>query len=689
VKQKNSYLSILFILLNFTVTSFGNNAITPANDTLLLNNYCQLAVKYSEANRDSSIYYANLALGIAEKLKQKFYQASILSDLGYTLMSNGDLANALTKLLTANKLIEDKNIAWNVIITPFFKQYFTSDDPKINRIILLGYIKNSLAMLYGRTANFDKQLSELKETKRIIESETKDLNLRFIINNNIANAYLNMGNLDSALYFQKIVLNIEKKIENKNYRGTSNKAIGDIHFRKGNFEDAKTNYLIGLNLIKSSQNIYYMALSQFALADTYRKLGLIDSSLYYSKAGITNYKSLGSNIPEMEQAYTALAMSFRDENKNDSAFYYLELSKKLSDSINDKEINTLTTFQNIGFREQMRLKEVEAGRIKIKNRTQIFILLSGLILFSIIAFILYRSNKMKVRANLLLEKQKQQIENTLVELKSTQAQLIQSEKMASLGELTAGIAHEIQNPLNFVNNFSEVSNELIDEVLEERSKEKGKRDEELESELLSDIKQNLQKINHHGQRASSIVKGMLEHSRTSTGKKEPTDINALCDEYLRLAFHGLRAKDSTFNATMNTNFDTSLEKINVIPQDIGRVILNIITNAFYAVNERSKSGEEGYEPTVTITTLSANTPTSQHANTLTITISDNGLGIPDSIKDKILQPFFTTKPTGQGTGLGLSLAYDIVTKGHGGTLEVETSEKKGTTFIIQIPNQST
>jgi len=256
--------------------------------------------------------------------------------------------------------------------------------------------------------------------------------------------------------------------------------------------------------------------------------------------------------------------------------------------------------------------------------------------------------------------------------------------MASLGELTAGIAHEIQNPLNFVNNFSEVSNELIDEVLEERRKDQGTRDEELEAELLSDIKQNLQKINHHGQRASSIVKGMLEHSRASTGKKEPTEINALCDEYLRLAYHGLRAKDKSFNATMHTDFDASIGKINVIPQDIGRVILNIITNAFYAVNERSKSGEEGYEPTVTITTLSANTPTSQHANTLTITISDNGLGIPTHIKDKIFQPFFTTKPTGQGTGLGLSLSYDIV-KAHGGELKVETKEGEGSIFSIQIP----
>jgi len=275
-------------------------------------------------------------------------------------------------------------------------------------------------------------------------------------------------------------------------------------------------------------------------------------------------------------------------------------------------------------------------------------------------------------------------------LKSTQAQLIQSEKMASLGELTAGIAHEIQNPLNFVNNFSEVSNELIEEVLEERSKEKGARNEELENEILTDIKENLTKINHHGKRASNIVKGMLEHSRTSTGAKESTDINALCDEYLRLAYHGLRAKDKSFNAMMETHFDPNLPKVEIIPQDIGRVLLNLITNAFYAVNERKyllnlarQSGDANltdldYKPTVSITTqLTAD-------NHLEIAVKDNGSGIPDHIKDKIFQPFFTTKPTGQGTGLGLSLSYDIV-KAHGGELKVQTMEGEGSEFIISLP----
>ena len=267
-------------------------------------------------------------------------------------------------------------------------------------------------------------------------------------------------------------------------------------------------------------------------------------------------------------------------------------------------------------------------------------------------------------------------------LKASQAQLIQSEKLASLGELTAGIAHEIQNPLNFVNNFSELSVELAQELKAEIKK--PDLDKGLIEELATDLATNQGKINHHGQRASSIVKGMLEHSRASTGVKEPTDLNALADEFLRLAYHGLRAKDNSFNATLETHFDSDLPKISVIPQDIGRVLLNLINNAFYAVNQFATTVETlhatslPYQPTVIVTTKHLE-------NAIEICIQDNGNGIPEAIKDKIFQPFFTTKPTGQGTGLGLSLAYDIVTKGHGGTLEVDSTAEHGTIFTMKIP----
>jgi two-component system, NtrC family, sensor kinase len=272
-----------------------------------------------------------------------------------------------------------------------------------------------------------------------------------------------------------------------------------------------------------------------------------------------------------------------------------------------------------------------------------------------------------------VEERTAELKQSLEELKATQSQLIQSEKMASLGELTAGIAHEIQNPLNFVNNFSEVSNELLDEMNEEL--DKGDIDEA--KAISADIKQNLEKINHHGKRADAIVKGMLQHSRsTNNAVKEPTDINKLADEYLRLSYHGLRAKDKSFNATMKTEFDESIGSINIIPQDIGRVILNLITNAFYVVDEKKKQVGENFEPTVTVSTKKLDT-------TIEIAVKDNGNGIPQKVLDKIFQPFFTTKPTGQGTGLGLSLSYDIV-KSHGGELKVETIENEGTTFKILL-----
>ena len=279
-----------------------------------------------------------------------------------------------------------------------------------------------------------------------------------------------------------------------------------------------------------------------------------------------------------------------------------------------------------------------------------------------------------------IEQAKLQVEKTLVDLKQAQSQLVQSEKMASLGELTAGIAHEIQNPLNFVNNFSEVSKELMEEMLEEMKNG----DEEEVNAIASDIIQNLEKILHHGKRADGIVKGMLQHSRSSSGEKELIEINALADEYLRLAYHGLRAKDKTFNATMETDFDPSIGKMSVVPQDTGRVLLNLITNAFHAVQERNKLGDNGdYKPTVSVT-IKKTSPFQGGSEGVQITVSDNGSGIPDDIKDKIFQPFFTTKPTGEGTGLGLSLSYDIV-KAHGGEIKVESIKDKGTRFFVTLP----
>ena len=310
----------------------------------------------------------------------------------------------------------------------------------------------------------------------------------------------------------------------------------------------------------------------------------------------------------------------------------------------------------------------------------------------IVSFKLDRTEKVKRTTAILLEETIAELElkrkaveesndalqKSLEDLKAAQTQLIQSEKMASLGELTAGIAHEIQNPLNFVNNFSDVSNELLQEMKDELAK--GNLQEAMD--IADDVKQNLEKILHHGKRADGIVKGMLQHSRTSSGQKELSDINAVCDEYLRLAYHGLRAKDKTFNAATKTEYDENIGLIKIITQDIGRVILNLITNAFYTVTEKKKKQPENYEPVVSVITRKTKDQSGRYW--VEICVKDNGNGIPDSIKEKIFQPFFTTKPTGQGTGLGLSLSYDIV-KAHGGEIKLNSKEGEGTEFIIQLP----
>jgi signal transduction histidine kinase len=322
------------------------------------------------------------------------------------------------------------------------------------------------------------------------------------------------------------------------------------------------------------------------------------------------------------------------------------------------------------------LLQVNAGSVAVSLFAGIVVI--GLLFSFILYFILSYRHKQKDYQ--LLQSQKEQIdkqnillENTLVELRATQSQLIHRERMASLGELTAGIAHEIQNPLNFVNNFSDVNTELADEL----QNELNNKNTDAALSISEEIKTNEKRINHHGKRADSIIKAMLQHSRSSTGEQELTDINALANEYIKLSYHGFRAKDKNFTATITTEFDNTIEKINIVPQEIGRLLLNLYNNAFYAVSEKRRGAKEDYEPTVSVTTKKL-------PKDVEIKVRDNGIGIPPKISDKIFQPFFTTKPTGQGTGLGLSLSYDII-KGHGGTINVQTEEGVYTEFIITIP----
>jgi two-component system, NtrC family, sensor kinase len=413
--------------------------------------------------------------------------------------------------------------------------------------------------------------------------------------------------------------------------------------------------------------------------------GNLDKIFEQVNKEVSAAKSMG-DVSKMKGGYYNLSALDSMRGNYKGAYENYKLYSLYRDSLQKKETEKREIQAKLQYefdkkqaiaKAEQEKKDAEQRRVKNIQYFTIAGLAGLLLVIVIIAFIQWKNNNQKKKANILLQLQKEKVESTLSELKSTQTQLIHQEKMASLGELTAGIAHQIQNPLNFVNNFSEVNKEMIDEVTEEI--DKGNITEV--KNILNDIKDNEEKINHHGKRADSIVKGMLQHSRQTKGVKEPTDINALCDEYLRLSYHGLRAKDKGFNADFKTDFDLSIGKINIVSQDIGRVLLNLFNNAFYAVNEKLTANRspltDNYKPTVSIQTRKLN-------DKVEIIVSDNGNGIPQNIIDKIFQPFFTTKPTGEGTGLGLSLSYDII-KAHGGEIKVETKVNEGSIFIIYLP----
>jgi signal transduction histidine kinase len=434
--------------------------------------------------------------------------------------------------------------------------------------------------------------------------------------------------------------------------------LGNIYAKKGNDELALWYYY---------KNQW--ALSSVNLAAFFKDRGMTDSAIYYAKRAYES--SLKNAGKDMELNAATLLSSLYESTDPLTALRFLKIAVAAKDSLYSSE--KVIAVKSVAFKAQERQNEIQMKQMAYRSKVKIYASLAGLLLLMFIALLLFRNNRNQQKANALLQQQKNEIASTLSDLRTTQTQLIQSEKMASLGELTAGIAHEIQNPLNFVNNFSEVNIELLDEL--ESALLKSDREEILA--IRSDLKQNLEKISHHGKRADAIVKGMLQHSRASTGTKEPTDINKLADEYLRLSYHGLRAKDKSFNAAIETHFEDGLQKVSVIPQDIGRVLLNLFTNAFYAVAEKNKKRDESYEPSVSVSTRTV-------GGNVEISVKDNGVGIPQNVLDKIYQPFFTTKPTGQGTGLGLSLSYDII-KAHGGEIKVETKQSEGAEFIVEIP----
>jgi two-component system NtrC family sensor kinase len=472
------------------------------------------------------------------------------------------------------------------------------------------------------------------------------------------------------------------------YKGEALSILGETFAKKGQSSLAKNAYLQSIKASLEVRNLQSLGNAYINLATLYRDTRQIDSSIFYTKKSLINSHHLHSANSRL-RAYLSFYLNYKIQNNINSSYFYLDKATILNDSLVKVEKEKLKQVFSISLDEQLRLNELEKENLLNEGRSKLYIMGAGLFFLFIISLILYRSYQQKNRSNTLLNQKNDQVERALTQLKITQNQLIQKEKLASLGELTAGIAHEIQNPLNFVNNFAEVSVELADEL--HQSVEEN--DKLLAQELANDLRQNMTQIVQNGQRASNIVRAMLEHSQASTAERQPVQINGLAEEYLRLAYHGFRAKDSLFTATLHTDFQTDLPPIEGVVQDLSRVLLNLYNNAFYALKQRqaqennnqsTTTGESAaYEPTLWVSTRLVARQSDRPA--IELRVKDNGPGIPSRIQEKVFQPFFTTKPTGQGTGLGLSLSYDIITKGHGGEMALESQEGQGTEFIIRLP----
>ncbi len=599
---------------------------------------------YSERlNVDSALQYYDAALLLARQRSYAWGETRLMTSLSRVMVQQGKFPEALEFLFKSLKIAEDNKITYDIA--------------RANR---------SLSFVYSNLENYPKAKAYLLKAVQI--DEEKQYKPSAAIDHfSLGNVYERMDKLDSAAFHINIAFKQKDFIEGlmQNVYETD----GNIQIKKNNYERAGFNYKEGLK--QAQINSDFVSSSQLCadISALDLKLNHKDSAILYALKGFDYAKAVSFKKGILLNGN--LLAELYDSIQPSVALKYYKIAANAKDSLFG--VTNIQAIQNLVSGEEAKQRELEDAAVAYRNKLKLYGLLTGLTVLLIIALILGGNNRQKQKANVLLQHQKEKVESTLAELKSTQAQLIQSEKMASLGELTAGIAHEIQNPLNFVNNFSDVNRELVDELQQELKA--GKIDDAFE--ISNDIKANEEKINHHGKRAEAIVKGMLQHSRLSTGVKEPTNINALADEYLRLAYHGLRAKDKNFNAEIKTDFDNLIGNINIIPQDIGRVLLNVINNAFYAVNEKQKLIKENYQPTVLLTTK-------KNVNNVTLTVRDNGNGIAQKIVDKIFQPFFTTKPTGEGTGLGLSLSYDII-KAHGGEIKVETREGEGSLFTIQLP----
>ena len=697
-------------------------------DTNKVNTLLNLSGKFFGTENGRSLQYANEAITLSGKLKSKPAEGRSYLVAGTFQCELKNSRQGLVNLQTAKTIFEElgdkKSIADCDI--RIGKSLFQNDQNYPDALQHLIAAMNAyeilsdtiafydcnqlLAMIYFDTEEDSLALAKALTTQEFYQKRNDSVSLAYN-SNFLGELYFKEDHTDEAIRQHSLALDIYKKLGDRgpgfgipytfSLLGRSEVKLGlaaleraDIPLAKTKFDSAMQHY---------QQRIELEQQRNLESADSYLDLG----NIYLQYSRLPGESKSGENLAQarhwleegmkrvlainqreaIRNGYLYLSRLDSSEGKYQQAYDHYKKFIVYRDSLANATITRKS--EQVKLQDEFDRKETLAKAEQVKKEAQQRLTrnlqFTAIAVFILLAAILYWNSRQQQTA-------KKAIEKSYTELKATQALLIQSEKMASLGELTAGIAHEIQNPLNFVNNFSDVNTELLEELKSQKA-ETGSVDS-IEDELLNDISENEKKINHHGKRAEAIVKGMLQHSRNTSGLQEPTDLNALADEYLRLSYHGLRAKDKSFNATLQTDLDKSIGNINLVPQDFGRVLLNLYNNAFYAVSERKKTAENNgitnYEPTIVVTTKKFIDPSGQ--GRVAIRIKDNGNGIPQHIIDKIFQPFFTTKPTGQGTGLGLSLSYDIV-KAHGGEIKVETqvanpadadSRAGGTEFTILI-----
>lgn len=615
-------------------------------------------------NASKAIEYLNISYGIAKKNKDTTGMMTANLTLSYFYSQTGESAKSIELAQEALQYAEEKKADPSMALAFIGFGYEAQGD-----------LKNGLE--YARKA----YLTTEEGQKESLKAKLKDSTLPFDVRSYVAGPtrlgilFEKMNQLDSAQYYGKMAYQRTVKFPDPFFFCQACSVLGKVYSRTNRNEEASSYFHQGLNTALIINYPASIQESQMALANFYHKLNKPDSAIYFAKQSYEGAINL-KNYSILQEAAGLLRKEYAGKGIYDKALYYNDLSIEAKDSMlgadKIREVSRLT--YNEEKRQQKILQEIETAKVEFQNRVKLYSLLAILAGAVLFATVMLRNNRQKQKANILLQEQKEKIQSTLKKLESTQSQLIQSEKMASLGELTAGIAHEIQNPLNFVNNFSDVNRELLAELRQEL--ETGNISEA--KLIVSNIAENEERVGHHGKRADAIVKGMLQHSKSSIGAKEFVDFNALISEYIRLSIHGMQAKDSTFNVDIETDFDRQIGQLNIIPQDFGRVMLNLFNNAFYAVNERKQKLGESFSPLISV-------KTKLNKDKVEIIVKDNGGGIPSKTIEKIFQPFFTTKPTGQGTGLGLSLSYDIITKGHGGELKVGTIEGEETEFTIVIP----